>query len=213
MPKILSTSANACLAGVLLIHVFIAFPARLPAESTVKAWEEPLVLPTYLTAPPDSYPIFYSGRAYQGAKGIDKQRIRRLNERFVVEPDLVFVLDVKAGRGLERISQRKNKDLLFERQDYLEAVRKNFLSLSGNHIFHIIKVERLNFETVKGTANDLVQAIELFLITELNFTEFKHDGNVKLNKHLVVQIFNKAIGVILTFLALHCLDPMGIKHR
>lgn len=80
---------------------------------------------------------YYSTVAYQGAKGIEKERIRRLNERFVVEPDLVFVLDVEAGKGLQRISERKNKDLLFERQDYLEEVRKNFLALSGDNIVHI----------------------------------------------------------------------------
>lgn len=80
---------------------------------------------------------YYSTVAYQGAKGIEKERIRRMNERFVVEPDLVFVLDVEAGKGLQRISERKNKDLLFERQDYLEEVRKNFLALSGDNIVHI----------------------------------------------------------------------------
>jgi dTMP kinase len=80
---------------------------------------------------------YYSTVAYQGAKGIDKKRICRLNERFVVEPDLVFVLDVKAGKGLQRISERKSKDLLFERQDYLEEVRNNFLELSGDNIVHI----------------------------------------------------------------------------
>jgi dTMP kinase len=80
---------------------------------------------------------YYSTLAYQGAKGIDKERIRRLNERFVVEPDLVFVLDVEAGKGLQRILERKNRDLLFERRDYLEEVRKNFLALSGDNIVHI----------------------------------------------------------------------------
>jgi dTMP kinase len=80
---------------------------------------------------------YFSTFAYQGAKGIDKERIRRLNERFVVEPDLVFVLDVEAGKGLQRILDRKNRDLLFERRDYLEEVRKNFLALSGDNIVHI----------------------------------------------------------------------------
>jgi len=32
-------------------------------------WEEPLVIPTYRVGDPDRNPIFYSGRAYQGAKG------------------------------------------------------------------------------------------------------------------------------------------------
>ena len=41
----------------------------LPGESSVKVWEEPLVIPTYRIGKPDLNPIFYSGRAYQGAKG------------------------------------------------------------------------------------------------------------------------------------------------
>ena len=37
--------------------------------SSVKAWEEPLVIPTYRVGEPDRNPIFYNGRAYQGAQG------------------------------------------------------------------------------------------------------------------------------------------------
>jgi tetratricopeptide (TPR) repeat protein len=45
----------------------ISFAADL--ETAVKAWEEPLVIPTYRIGKPDPNPIFYTGRAYQGAKG------------------------------------------------------------------------------------------------------------------------------------------------
>jgi tetratricopeptide (TPR) repeat protein len=41
----------------------------LNGEETVKIWEEDISLPTYLTGEPDSFPIFYNGRAYQGAQG------------------------------------------------------------------------------------------------------------------------------------------------
>jgi len=41
----------------------------LRGESAVKVWEEPLVIPTYRIGKPDLNTIFYSGRAYQGAKG------------------------------------------------------------------------------------------------------------------------------------------------
>ncbi|MGD9347860.1 MAG: dTMP kinase, partial [Candidatus Aminicenantes bacterium] len=46
---------------------------------------------------------YFSTMAYQGAKGIDPEYIRRRNEAFAVRPDLVFILDVAAGQGLERI--------------------------------------------------------------------------------------------------------------
>jgi len=80
---------------------------------------------------------YFSTMAYQGAKGIDVERIRGLNEQFAVRPDLVFILDVDAERGLNRIQDRKDKDLLFERHDFLIEVRKIFTSFQGENIFHI----------------------------------------------------------------------------
>ena len=40
-----------------------------PARGQVKAWEARITLPTYEVGPAEPDPIFYSGRAYQGAKG------------------------------------------------------------------------------------------------------------------------------------------------
>jgi tetratricopeptide (TPR) repeat protein len=60
-----------CLACLLL--VLSALPpapaAAALAESGVKLYERPLVIPTYEVGPPQKNPIFYSGRSYQGAKG------------------------------------------------------------------------------------------------------------------------------------------------
>jgi len=80
---------------------------------------------------------YFSTIAYQGAKGIDPDRIRRLNERFAVKPDLVFILDIEAGRGLGRIRNRKRKDLLFERERYLARVRKIFGGFRGRKFVHL----------------------------------------------------------------------------
>ena len=80
---------------------------------------------------------YFSTIAYQGAKGLDRDRIRRLNERFAPKPDLVFILDLKAGEGLARISGRKTKDVLFERESYLVKVRRIFRSFRGARFVHI----------------------------------------------------------------------------
>jgi dTMP kinase len=80
---------------------------------------------------------YFSTIAYQGAKGIDPRRIRRLNEAFAARPDLVIVLDVDAGAGLVRIAGRKIRDELFEREDYLARVRKIFRGLGGRNILHL----------------------------------------------------------------------------
>lgn len=80
---------------------------------------------------------YFSTIAYQGAKGIDPVYIRRLNERFAVKPDLVFILDIAAGRGLGRIRKRKQKDLLFERERYLARVRRIFGGFRGRKFVHM----------------------------------------------------------------------------
>jgi dTMP kinase len=74
---------------------------------------------------------YFSSIAYQGAKGLDPVLVRRLNERFAIRPDLVFVLDLGPGLGLARIAGRKTRDRLFEREAYLRKVRKIFLSFRG----------------------------------------------------------------------------------
>ena len=50
------------------IFMFVLAVLPLRGESSVKIWEEPLVIPTYLVGRSSLFPIFYSGRAYQGAK-------------------------------------------------------------------------------------------------------------------------------------------------
>jgi len=52
-----------------LIAVFICFLSTLSSgQSSVKVWEEPLVLPTYRLDPPELNPMFYEHESYQGAK-------------------------------------------------------------------------------------------------------------------------------------------------
>ena len=74
---------------------------------------------------------YFSTVAYQGAKGLDPVRIRRLNERFAPRPDLVFILDLDPEAGLARIAGRGRRDELFEREDYLARVREIFRSFRG----------------------------------------------------------------------------------
>jgi dTMP kinase len=80
---------------------------------------------------------YFSTIAYQGAKGIDPGRIRRINERFALRPDIVFIIDVDPALGLSRIGGRKRREELFEREDYLVKVREIFHTLRGPRIVHI----------------------------------------------------------------------------
>ena len=80
---------------------------------------------------------YFSTIAYQGAKGIDEERIKRMNEEFAVKPDLVFILDIDPHEGLDRIRNRSKKDRLFERADYLAKVREIFRGFKGKKFIHI----------------------------------------------------------------------------
>jgi dTMP kinase len=80
---------------------------------------------------------YFSTMAYQGARGIDPEKIRRENEKFARIPDMVFILDIEASKGLKRIKDRKKKDKLFEEEEYLVEVREIFNSIKGENIFHI----------------------------------------------------------------------------
>jgi dTMP kinase len=80
---------------------------------------------------------YFSTMAYQGAKGLDQDMIRRRNERFAPKPDLVFILDLPAARGLGRIEGRKTHDALFERERYLREVRRIFRGFQGIRFVHL----------------------------------------------------------------------------
>jgi tetratricopeptide (TPR) repeat protein len=49
---------------------FLLSPGDIAAASSaVRAWQEPMTIPTYRVGQPEQNPIFYFGRAYQGARG------------------------------------------------------------------------------------------------------------------------------------------------
>lgn len=80
---------------------------------------------------------YFSTIAYQGAKGIDIELIKRLNKKIAIEPDLVFIFDVEPKIGLARIENRKKKEKLFEKEDYLKKVREIFKSIDNEKIIKI----------------------------------------------------------------------------
>jgi dTMP kinase len=68
---------------------------------------------------------YYSNIAYQSARGLDADKIRKLNEKIAPKPDLVILLDLDPLKALERIKNRK-KLSVFEKKDFLERVRQKF---------------------------------------------------------------------------------------
>ncbi len=80
---------------------------------------------------------YFSTMAYQGARGIEPDFIRRQNEAFAPRPDAVFILHLPAREGLARILHRRQKDILFEQERYLEKVEEIFKRIRGRHIYHL----------------------------------------------------------------------------
>jgi dTMP kinase len=81
---------------------------------------------------------YYSNACYQGARGLDMEAILGTNRSFAPEPDIVFIIDVDVERALERISRaRQGMAKLFEKKDFLEKVRGNYLALSGSNLVRI----------------------------------------------------------------------------
>lgn len=70
---------------------------------------------------------YISTAAYQGARGLDPAAILEAHD-FAPEPDLLFVFDLPAEVGLERVKRRGAADL-FEKLDELARIRAIFLEL------------------------------------------------------------------------------------
>ena len=55
--------------GLAAMVVFAWWPVSAAAAEPVKAWEQDIVIPTYAAGDPEPNPMFYFGRASQGAEG------------------------------------------------------------------------------------------------------------------------------------------------
>ncbi|MEM0302278.1 MAG: dTMP kinase [Archaeoglobaceae archaeon] len=102
---------------------------------------------------------YYSNIAYQSARGLNAEEIRKLNEKIAPKPDLVILLDVSPETALERIKPR-GKLTLFEGKEYLEKVRENFLRIADKKTIIVNaekpfnEVKREVFEIVKNLLNN-----------------------------------------------------------
>lgn len=86
---------------------------------------------------------YYSNMAYQGALGLDMNRIREENEKFAPRPDLVMILDVPPKKSLARITENRKEELnYFETLDYQSKVREMFLSMKSYDNVEVIDGNR-----------------------------------------------------------------------
>ncbi len=82
--------------------------------------------------------FYFSTIAYQGALGIDPERIRRENEAFCPIPDIVLLIDIPVTAGLARIREgRGETPNLFEKESYLTDVARRLAALNDACIVRI----------------------------------------------------------------------------
>jgi dTMP kinase len=78
---------------------------------------------------------YLSTVAYQGARGVDPERILADNEAKFPQPDIAFLLDVPPRIGLERVHSRGGAPIAaFERLDLLEGVAAEFRRIRREYV-------------------------------------------------------------------------------
>ena len=84
---------------------------------------------------------YFSTMAYQGARGFDPVEIRRRNEAFAPQPDLLLILDLSVESAHSRIGARGDTANEFEQRDTLSRCREIFLSLRDEPFACVIDAE------------------------------------------------------------------------
>ena len=84
---------------------------------------------------------YFSTMAYQGARGFDPAEIRRRNEAFAPQPDLLLILDLSIESAHGRIGSRGDTANEFEQRDTLTRCREIFLSLRNEPFARVIDAE------------------------------------------------------------------------
>ena len=81
---------------------------------------------------------YFSTMAYQGARGIDPASIRKTNETFAPEPDMLLILDLPVDIALDRVGVRDGEANEFEQRESLQFCRDLFLGLQNESFAHVI---------------------------------------------------------------------------
>lgn len=104
---------------------------------------------------------YFSTIAYQSALGLDANYIKKINEEFAPIPDITIIIDVTPQVGIRRINGRGDTCNSFEKKDYLEKVRKNFLQMREYPNVHFIEGDH------HKSAEDVFQIIKKIVEEEI----------------------------------------------
>jgi dTMP kinase len=84
---------------------------------------------------------YFSTMAYQGSRGFDPAEIRRRNEAFAPQPDLLIILDLDVDSALARIGGRGDTANEFEKRDSLAKCREIFMALKEEPFAHVVNTD------------------------------------------------------------------------
>ena len=102
---------------------------------------------------------YYSTIAYQGAQGIEIDKILEHNKEFLV-PDAIFIFDLPSEEALKRVSNADGRDGFekFEKDEFIEKVRQIYLdtpNLLPNQKIFVIDATKSKEEVFKEVLNIL----------------------------------------------------------
>lgn len=105
---------------------------------------------------------FASTVAYQSAKldgdGTDRDWLLSINSRFTSGPDATILLDIDPSESLSRVGTRGEEVSKFEKLDFLEQVRSNYLRLAEEYGF--VKVDAsADPDTVFDTVMSVIRKV------------------------------------------------------
>jgi len=81
---------------------------------------------------------YFSNVAYQGARGLDPERILGSNEALFPEPAAVVLIEVSPEEGLRRVRARGGAlNLSYEREDFLAQVVRVFGTVERDYLHRV----------------------------------------------------------------------------
>lgn len=105
---------------------------------------------------------YYSSLAYQGALLGENmiKYIEEIHRPFIIEPDVVFLLDVRPEVGLSRVrSVRENGIEIYEEVRLQESIRKIYLRMAEEKGFIVINAEK----PIKEVFSEVLSYVDVIL--------------------------------------------------
>ena len=157
---------------------------RLPPEDELNAFVndrkehvETIILPNLQIGKiviVDRY--YFSTAAYQGARGMDVEKIIQINEQFAPEPDILILIDVEPELGIKRVKGR-GKTNAFEKNGTLAKARAIFNQIEKPYLFKVDGnrgIEEIRDEVFRSVAiimtNKIAERKNLSVEDKLNRT-------------------------------------------